>query len=186
MRIISGKFKGKKLLDGYKLDLRPTTDRNRESLFNVLNSLDKGFDLKGAIMLDLCCGTGLVGFEALSRGVKKCVFVDINKKHLEVVKKNKEILLLEEEVEILNLDAMRLPKFLNNYKFDLIFIDPPYEKDYSRIFDSLGKLGVFANNCLVIVEFKRGMRMDFYDEAKFQRLFIKEYGNSCFGFLGLI
>ena len=144
---------------------------------------EKAFNLESATMLDLCCGTGLVGFEALSRGAKKCVFGDINKKHLDVVKKNKETLSLEEEVEIVNVDAMRLPKFLNHYKFDLIFIDPPYAKDYSRIFNSLEKLDLFAKDCVIIVEFEKGMQMDFYNEEKFEMLFVKEYGKSCFGFM---
>lgn len=189
MRIISGKFKGKKLLDGNKLDLRPTTDRNRESLFNILESNKilnaNSFSLEGSIMLDLCCGTGLVGFEALSRGAKKCVFIDINRKHLDLVKKNAEILSLKDETEILNFDATRLPKFLNNYKFDLIFIDPPYANDYSKIFKSLSNLDIFSNSCLIVVEYEKATDVHFSEEG-FKHLFTKEYGRSCFGFFLLI
>ena len=81
MRIISGKFKGKKLADiANTKGLRPTTDRNREALFNILFSAkfikEIDFTIKNASILDMCCGTGAVGFEALSHGAKSVLFID--------------------------------------------------------------------------------------------------------------
>jgi len=189
MRIISGRFKGKKLAEssGNKGDLRPTTDMNRENLFNILSSSvilkEKGFDLEDCVMLDLCCGTGSVGFESLSRGAKKCVFIDIDKKHLKLVEKNSKLMSLQDEVEILNFDATKLPKFLGkNYKFDFIFIDPPYKNDYFKIFKSLNDLDMFTENSLVVVECEKKMDLDCCEGEGLELLFKKEYGKSCFGF----
>jgi len=188
MRIISGRFKGKKLVESLskQVDLRPTTDRNKESLFNILDSnsvlKEKSFDLNGLCVLDLCCGTGAVGFESLSRGAQKCVFIDIDKRHLDLTKKNAKLLGLEDEVEILNFDATNLPKFLSEYKFNFIFIDPPYKNDYSKIFKSLNTLDIYAKDCLIVVESEKGMELDCCEGEGVEYLFKKEYGKSSFGF----
>lgn len=187
MRIIAGRFRGKKLVESSSKigDLRPTTDRSRESLFSILDSnsilKSKGFELTGSTMLDLCCGTGSVGFEALSRGIKKCVFVDIDKRHLDITKKNAELTGVEDEIEILNCDATNLPKFLSEFSFNLIFIDPPYKNDYSGIFKSLSEQNIFTTNCLIVVEYEKKMDLVFCEEG-IEFLFKKEYGKSCFGF----
>lgn len=156
MRIISGKFRGKKFAksDHLKSTLRPTTDKAREALFNLL-SLGKtarefGFDLIDSNVLDVCCGTGAVGFESLSRGAKFVTFIDNNRKHLEIVEENARILGVEDEVEILNLDAKKLPA--NNKIFDLVFLDPPYADNYEPILARLVEGGYISEKTLLVVE----------------------------------
>jgi len=140
MRLISGKFRGRKLVDCEKLKtLRPTTDKNREAFFNILQSakflIDLDFSLIDCSFLDLCCGSGAVGLEALSRGAKKVFFVENNYQHLEILRKNIELLKVENQIKILAENVKNL-NFLNE-NFDLIFLDPPYDENYQEIIENL-------------------------------------------------
>lgn len=123
MRIVGGKYKGRTLcpFDGEKI--RPTADKVRESLFNILQ-----FEIFGKSFLDLFCGTGAMGIEALSRGASKVVFNDASRESLALLKKNLAKVKVEDEYAVKNLDAVTL---LNSSaeKFDLIFIDPPYKSE---------------------------------------------------------
>lgn len=154
MRIVAGKFRGRNLAKSDHLKLRPTTDKNREALFNVLNSgkfvKDFGFEIRDAKILDMCCGTGAVGFEALSRGAEFVTFVDLNHEHLEVVKKNAALFRVENSCEILRLDAKKLPE--NKKQFDLVFVDPPYSEDYSLILKNLLEKNWISEKSLVVIE----------------------------------
>lgn len=107
--------------DGDKI--RPTSDKVRESLFNILQ-----LKVPNAKFLDLFCGTGAMGIEALSRGAKKVVFNDFSRESLTLLKKNLEKVKVEEDYEIVNFDAVN---FLRNTteKFDVIFLDPPYKSE---------------------------------------------------------
>ncbi len=156
MRVIAGKYRGRKLVDSSHLkELRPTTDSNRENLFNILSSSriikESGFDLQDCDILDVFCGTGAVSFEALSRGAKSATLIDKNRDHLEIAKNNAAIL-KENNVEYFCSDLSRLlPKPKKQY--DLIFIDPPYSKNLAAIaFKNLIKSGWIANNALIIIE----------------------------------
>ena len=122
MRIVAGKFKGRKLAKSDHLkDLRPTTDRNREALFNILTSgrvvNEAGFNLIDANILDVCCGSGAVAFEALSRGAKLATLIDNNLDHLEIAKKTARDFGIKNEAKILCLDVRKLPE--NKEFFDL-------------------------------------------------------------------
>jgi 16S rRNA (guanine966-N2)-methyltransferase len=183
MRIITGKFRGRKLSDCEKLkSLRPTTDKNREALFNILQSAKSlkniNFDLENSIILDLCCGSGAVGIEALSRGAKFVNFIDNNHSHLAIVKKNIELLKIEESSKIIFADAEKLPK--NQQKFSLIFLDPPYEEDYQQIILSLLENQWLDAETLLVVESKKPVNL----EANFGLKKIDEriYGSTSFGF----
>ncbi len=124
MRVISGKRRGHKLV-GFEGDsIRPTTDRVKESIFNLINGY-----IQDRKVLDLFAGSGALGFEALSRGAESVTFVDKDRKSVDVVRKNKEALRFEEEVRILN---MSYQDFFKNSSecFDLIFLDPPYNKGF--------------------------------------------------------
>ena len=163
MRIISGKFRGRKLSDSRDLkNLRPTTDMAREALFNILFSArflkEINFEFNNCNFLDVCCGSGAVGFEALSRGAKSITLIDNNSDHIALAKKNAELLKLGNEAKILKLDARKLPK--NNEIFDVIFIDPPYEDDYLGIVESLINQGFIANQTLIIIEFSSRSNCD--------------------------
>ncbi len=123
MRIVAGKYKGRTLLpfDGDKI--RPTSDKVRESLFNILQC-----EMFGAKFLDLFCGTGAMGIEALSRGAEKVVFNDFSRESLSLLKKNLAKVKVEDNFEIVNFDATT---YLKNTaeKFDIIFLDPPYKSE---------------------------------------------------------
>lgn len=210
MRIIAGKFKGRKLANCEKLKtLRPTTDKNREALFNILQSpnfyqkFENNFSsLKDCIFMDLCCGTGAVGLEAISRGAKKVIFVENNNLHLEVLKKNIELLALDSqniEYKILSQDVLKIKDNTDNA--NIIFLDPPYNQDYQKIIKNLlqnnflqkkilpqnielnpnskGELSV-----LLIIEFdeKEYKKYQSFLEENFLFLDFRKYGKSLFGF----
>ncbi len=180
MRIIAGKFRGRKLVksDHFK-SLRPTTDKNREALFNILSS-SKFFDFSDAKVLDLCCGTGAVAFEALSRGAKSAVLIDNNREHLELAKQNAKLLKAENDVEIICADAKRLSQ--NSKEFDLIFIDPPYKENCLEILQNLEKNNYLSKKTLIVIE------NDSVDEGLQNLDFVKlldvrKYGITYFSFL---
>ncbi len=122
MRVISGMSRGRKLVAPKGLDTRPTTDRVKESMFNLIIPY-----IPTKNVLDLFAGSGALGIEALSRGSEHCVFVDTGKEALSVVKQNLELSRQTDKAEVFSFDSL---EFLNrtNSKFDLIFIDPPYNK----------------------------------------------------------
>lgn len=157
MRIVAGKFRGKNLAKSDHLkSLRPTTDKNREALFNILSSAkfikEIGFRIDDAAVLDVCCGSGAVAFEALSRGAKSVFLIDNFRAHLDLAKKNSEILNVQNEIEILCADVKNLPK--NEKFFDLVFIDPPYAEDYSAIIKNLLEQNWIQKKSLIVVEFE--------------------------------
>lgn len=121
MRVISGSARGKKLYTLEGMDIRPTLDRVKESVFNMI-----AFDLPGAVVLDLFCGSGALGIEALSRGADHATFVDNNPKSLAVAQKNlTETHLADHATSVLS-DSLVFLKTTTE-QFDIIFIDPPYE-----------------------------------------------------------
>ncbi|MDG1130407.1 16S rRNA (guanine(966)-N(2))-methyltransferase RsmD [Seohaeicola saemankumensis] len=131
MRIVAGRFRGRALAALGKGDpgahLRPTTDRTRESLFNMLAGGRFGDPINGARVLDLFAGTGALGLEALSRGATHAVFVDDGTKALALIRQNVAICEAGAETRIIKRDARRLPPN-DGLPFDLIFLDPPYAK----------------------------------------------------------
>lgn len=122
MRIISGQCKGRKLKTLEGMNTRPTADRVKESLFNILGN--KVYDSK---VLDLFAGSGALGLEALSRGASMCVFVDSSKEAMNIVKENVKLCRKEEYSRFINKDYSEALKILDD-KFDIIFVDPPYSK----------------------------------------------------------
>ncbi|MCB0319217.1 MAG: 16S rRNA (guanine(966)-N(2))-methyltransferase RsmD [Bdellovibrionales bacterium] len=128
MRVISGKAKGIKLESPEGLTTRPTTDRVKESLFNIIQK-----DLQDAHVLDLYAGSGAIGIEALSRGAHHCIFLDIDKKAVQTIKNNLEKTKLADLAEVRNTDAFGFIRQTSK-KFDIIYVDPPrYEDSWSRV-----------------------------------------------------
>lgn len=123
MRIIGGTHKRKTLAAVPGMTTRPTSDRLRESLFNILQNR-----IAGSHVLDLFAGTGALGLEALSRGARHCVFVDHQKQALSVIEKNIRACALESRCRILSWDISRNLNVLRSHipPFDLVFMDPPY------------------------------------------------------------
>lgn len=123
MRIIAGKAGGLKLKSLKGRDVRPTLDRVKESMFNII-----AFYLPGAQVLDLFSGFGSLGIEALSRGSETADFVEVNKSHLKIIEDNLKKARLFDQAELFNQDVYLYLKNCSR-KYDLIFMDPPYEKD---------------------------------------------------------
>lgn len=189
MRIISGKFRGKKLVDSdYLQELRPTTDANRESLFNIISNAkfikEINFKIDDKNILDVCCGSGSVGFECLSRGAKSVFFIDKDLTHLNLAKKNAKLLNVEDACQFLASDVKNnLPKA--SKKFDFIFIDPPYAEDYLKILTSLNEQGWLAESLLIVVEFKTSTENQLNDCGFLKELDRRKYGLTTFVFFGL-
>ena len=126
MRIVAGKFKGRALATPKDQTTRPTGDRVRESLFNILAHGVPDFQLEGARVLDLFAGTGALGLEALSRGAKYCLFIENAPSARGLIRTNVEALHLTGVTKIWRRDATALGPPGNMGEFDLIFADPPY------------------------------------------------------------
>lgn len=165
MRIISGKYKSRRVYSAYGHDLkdtkgrkdkhpkdikdelngfRPTTDRAKETLFNVLNNI---LDFEDVTCLDLFAGSGSLGFEALSRGAASCEFVESYSKQAGMIKQTAEELGCAEQIKIHNEDAMRFLKLREGEGFDLVFADPPYAyENYTELVNEVMRLkfGIFA------------------------------------------
>lgn len=149
MRVISGSQRGRRLISLEGLEVRPTTDKVKESIFNIIQ-----FDLEGSSVLDLFAGSGQLGIEALSRGAKSVTFTDNSKKSLDTVKKNIEITGFQGQSKAVLSDAF---SFLNscNAKFDIVILDPPYEKKLcDRAFEFLPR--VLTPNSIVVCETRTG------------------------------
>lgn len=147
MRIISGTRRGQKLSEFGGMDIRPTTDRVRESLFNLICDY-----VRDARVLDLFGGSGALSFEALSRGAKSSVIVDIDSRSLDVIKQNAEKLRFLGEVKVLNKSA---EAYLSECKesFDLIFLDPPYNKGFiAPIINSIIEKDILSKDGIIVLE----------------------------------
>ncbi|MEM9060808.1 MAG: 16S rRNA (guanine(966)-N(2))-methyltransferase RsmD [Pseudomonadota bacterium] len=156
MRIIGGRFKGTRLAapgaqGGGKAHLRPTSDRVRESLFNLIEHGDYP-EIEGARVLDLFAGTGALGFEALSRGAARCVFVDDGPAARGLVRQNIETLGVIGQTKLWRRDATRLG-LCRGEPFDLIFADPPYGKNLGiEALVSARTGGWIAPGALIVLE----------------------------------
>lgn len=145
MRIISGQFRGRKLKTLEGMNTRPTADRVKESLFNILNT--KVYDAK---VLDLFAGSGSLGLEALSRGAVSCVFVDSSKEAINIIKENVSLCRAENSSKIINKDYLNVIKSTNEV-FDIIFVDPPYSKGIEIIVLENAK-NILSEEGIVIIE----------------------------------
>jgi len=136
VRIIGGDFKGLRLSvvgSGQpSAHLRPTSDRVRESIFNLLINGGYGDPVRGALVLDLFAGTGALGLEALSRGAKNVVFVDDGKVAAGLIRKNIELCHMQDRVTLLRHNALTFKNHADR-SFDLVFLDPPYGKNMGQV-----------------------------------------------------
>lgn len=122
MRVITGSAKGRKLITLEGEDIRPTSAKVKGAIFNSIQ-----FDIEGRNVLDLFAGAGQLGIEALSRGARKAVFVDLSRESIKVVNENLEHCRLKDNATVFNGDSLSYLKTTRE-KFDIVFIDPPYKK----------------------------------------------------------
>ncbi len=150
MRIISGTSKGRKLATPRTHFLRPTSDRVKESLFNILRD-----DIEGKAVLDLFAGTGNLGIEALSRGAQKAIFVENGRQALRLIQKNLKQAGLEDKSEIIPKDATDAIGMLNQRgeSFDVILMDPPYERGWiQKTLMKLNSHPIVHQNTILVIE----------------------------------
>ena len=156
MRIIAGRYRGRRLKSPPSLQTRPTSDRLRETLFNILARR-----IEGARFLDLCAGSGAVGIEALSRGAAHVTFVDRSRKMYALIQTNlKSLAVNDDEIEVVSREAL---EFLRRHAkkeagaFDIIYFDPPYAMDYEEVLDYVGEHAtrMLVDGGVMIVEHHR-------------------------------
>ena len=178
MRIISGTLKGKKLFSVKGLSLRPTSDRVRESIFDILQGV-----LEGRRVLDLFAGTGAMGIEALSRGALAAVFVENHPSSLEALKRNLAACRLEGDSEVLAHEAEEGLRFLEGRgeSFEFIFLDPPYGKGLaSKTVGKLAKSPLLNSETLVVAEHSPSEEVD--EVFPLQRVDFRKYGSTRISF----
>ena len=173
MRIISGKYKGKQLNE-LKFDhVRPTADKVKQALFTKFQ-----FDIPESRVLDLFCGTGALGIEALSRGAKEVVFVDKSPKSVNLTKKNLKMIGEEAKVYCVSFD-IALQRVEG--KFDFIFIDPPYKSGlYEKALSLIADRKLLNEKGVIICEH---LKIDKFDYSPFEVVDEKTYGTVMLTFL---
>ncbi|MEM8689102.1 MAG: 16S rRNA (guanine(966)-N(2))-methyltransferase RsmD [Pseudomonadota bacterium] len=153
MRVVGGSHKGLVLAGPKSHGIRPTSDRTREALFNILAHGIDDFDLQGARVLDLFAGTGALGLEALSRGASYCLFIEDAASARALIRQNVEAMGAMGTSKIWRRDATRLGEVQNMAPFDLVFADPPYSKGLGeRAFRSAATHGWLSPSALCVLE----------------------------------
>ncbi len=151
MRVIAGKFRSRQLCSLRGMDVRPTADRLRETLFNVLAA-----QVEDCVWLDLYAGTGAVGIEALSRGARTVYFVESSRKAAAVIRNNLRSLGIEEGYEVLEREAEQALRLLDSQAVscDVCFLDPPYrmKRAYAEVLGFLGQSQLLKRASLVVAE----------------------------------
>lgn len=164
MRVIGGNFKSRRLRTLRGMSLRPTSDRLRETLFDVL-----GDSVWETTFIDLFAGTGAVGIEAISRGARCAVFVENHAPALRLIRENLKSLGIASEAEVLPIDTMRALETLatRREQVDFIFLDPPYAqpRDYHRVLEFIGASEILSAAGLVIAEHAKKLELPLFAEA---------------------
>lgn len=161
MRVITGTARGRKLRTPDNYDIRPTTDKVKEAMFNIVQ-----FHVEGARVLDLFAGTGQLGIEALSRGAEQCVFVDRSPEALKIVGENLRSTRLEKSAQVVRMDSIA---YLERARgFDLVLLDPPYAGDLlEKALNLIGRFDILNKNGIMICESDRGLALPALPEDKF-------------------
>lgn len=180
MRIIAGRAKSLPLKTVPGLDTRPTTDRIKETLFNMINPR-----LPGAAFLDLFAGSGGIGLEAASRGAAKVVFVEQSRKAAACIQENITFTKASGESTLLVMDVMAaLRKLEGTETFDLIFMDPPYEKELERkVLEYLVASTLITEDTLIIVEASLATDFSYLAKLGFHVVKCKKYKTNAHLFL---
>jgi 16S rRNA (guanine966-N2)-methyltransferase len=178
MRVIAGKYKGQKLVGFDAPHVRPTTDRVKESIFNILMN-----EIQGACVLDLFSGTGNLGIEALSRGAEEVVFVESSHHSLQLIEQNLQKLKIAEKVKIIAQDVLVFLDRYQGHSFDLILIDPPFtEKMADHVMAKVVKSSVVCEQTVISIESSRWETIA-EQYGLWQRFRFRQFGDkylSCF------
>lgn len=153
MRVISGSAKKRQLKVPKGIQVRPTSDRVKEALFNIIGPL-----VPGCVFLDLFAGTGSIGIEALSRGAQRAVFVESKSNNIKVIKENLSLTGFEQDAQVMRMDVPTSLPVLKNMglAFDLIFMDPPYSRGFEgRTLAGIAAYGLIKLSGMVIVESRK-------------------------------
>ena len=187
MRIISGTFRGKKILEPKDIKTRPLKDLVKESVFNIIHHSNKfQINLNNSLILDLFSGIGSFGLECLSRGVKRVIFVENYEGVLPILKKNLESLKTVKNYEILKKNIYEENIFLNlQNQIDIIFMDPPYkDKNFIKILKKI-ELNKILNKNGIIIMHRHKNEKDIFP-PNFQVIDEKKYGVSKIIFLTIL
>jgi len=187
MRIISGTFKGKKILEPKDIKTRPLKDLTKESIFNILNHSNKfKINLEDSNILDLFSGVGSFGIECLSRGVKSVIFIENYNGVLPVLKKNLQNLKAIENYKIIEKDINNGKIFETlDKKFDIVFMDPPYkDKNLNLLLQNLENIKILNKNGIVVIH-RHKNEQDMIPK-NFRVIEEKRYGLSKIIFLSLL
>ena len=179
MRIISGKFRGKKILEPRDKETRPLKDLTKESIFNIINHSNKfSINLNKAYVLDLFSGVGSFGIECLSQGVSHVTFIEKYKVVLPILKKNLTNLKSKINYEIIESDIFNEFEFRSlKFRYDIIFLDPPYrEKALEKILNTIIQNKILKNKGIIIIHRHKKQTDKF--PSNFQLIYEKKYGVS--------
>ncbi len=180
MRIISGNNKGKKLFAPKDMSVRPTSDKIKESIFNIIGPI-----YEDDVILDLFAGTGNVGLEFLCRGAEKCYFIDVSSKSLNFVKKNISLCNLEDKSEVILNDYEKAIKYFGSLgkEFDYIFADAPYALNCAnRVVELICENKILKKTGVIIIECEKSEKM--FEKLSQSMVKYKEkiYGSTKIGF----
>ena len=173
MRVIAGKARRINLISPSGMDVRPTQDRIKETLFNILQD-----DIPGCRFLDLFAGTGGIGIEALSRGAAHASFVERDKKALACIRENLAKTRLADDAAVYSMDVMAaLGGYMSDSGvYDIIFADPPYHEEYEeRLIRALSLSTAVGPETIIIIEAALETELDFIDDTCFEIYRVKDY-----------
>lgn len=175
MRIIAGKHRGRVLKEFKGREIRPTADRAKEAIFNILQT-----EIQGSSFLDLYSGTGNMGIEAISRGAGRVVMVDSSKDSVALAKANVEM--IKENAEIYCTDALSYVLSARG-KFDIIFLDPPYDVDATPVLEAIAGSGILDEEGVIIYEHSEDFKIG--EINCLDHLNTRKYGIAHFEFYGV-
>ena len=171
MRVIAGTARSLPLKTPQGLDTRPTTDRIKETLFNILQR-----DIPGCVFVDMFSGSGGIGIEALSRGAKKAYFVENAREPLNCLADNLKFTHFENQAVVIKQDAVAALTSISEKEVDILFMDPPYGQEHERrVLEGLQNMCYITPDTLVVVEASLDTHMDYVQDLGFSVVREKTY-----------
>jgi 16S rRNA (guanine(966)-N(2))-methyltransferase RsmD len=182
MRVISGKYRGRRLKGPDGTEVRPTGDRLKETLFNIL-----GARVDGAVVLDVFGGTGAIGIEALSRGAREVVFIESTAEGHRLIRRNLDLCEVKSGYQILHQDVFTALRSLarQGFRANIVFLDPPYTwKLYGDLIDIIFKKGLLSHPSQVVIEHHRKADLPESGDG-YRRFRVVRQGDHCLTFYGV-